>query len=101
MPLTDSQGRTVDVHDIWEHTQLTSDTDIVKAINDGKADSYARGIELAIQGEIDRRGKLLEAIRERKIESRHMSMMAHYIEFENNEHEYLHNAAEGRIVRAV
>lgn len=101
MPLTDSQGRTVNVHDVWEHAQLTSDTDIVKAINDGKADSYARNIELTIQGEIDRREKLLRAIRERKIESKHMSMMEHYIEFENNEHEYLYNAAEGRIVRAV
>lgn len=95
------QGKTADVHDIWEHTQMTSDADIVKAINGGKADSYARSIELTIQDEIDRRERLLQAIRERRIESRHMPMMEHYIEFENNEHEYLYNAAEGRVCRII
>lgn len=99
--MSEYKEKTVNVHDIWEHTQLTSDTDIVKAINDGKADSYARSIELAIQDEIDRREKLLQAIRERRIESKHMSMMEHYIEFENNEHEYLYNAAEGRVCRII
>lgn len=50
---------------------------------------------------IDKREELLRVIRERKIGNVHMSMMEHYIEFENNTHEYLYNAAEGRIGRII
>lgn len=88
-------------NDIWEHTQLTDDADIVKAINEGKADSYAQGIEFTIQRRIRRLEELLRAIRERNIGSEHMALMESYIEEENNEHEYLYRASDGRIIRAV
>lgn len=89
------------VNDIWEHTQLTNDADIVKAINEGKADSYAQSIEFTIQKRIRRLEELLRAIRGRNIGSEHMALMESCIEEENNEHEYLYRASDGRIVRAV